>query len=331
MSAGGRGQGVYIGEWRRGMRHGNGTPPFSLSSLSSSLFFSLIPSASLCRAHARRAMLTRAAPPAGMMILHFKALRPGDKSAGRRVPPPTATALEVAEFRPSTKLRARESAFYDGEWEMDAPHGQVCGRRRRRAAPACAGAASCLCDLTSTRLSVSVLVCLCGGCQLLYTHSLWQGEMVDPLGGYYKGEWAHGKRSGKGLSDDRRGNVYKGFFKNGVKHRHGKETLADGTVYSGDYRDGRRDGQVKCLPFSKLHGAAVPPAFPPMGLLPCLLFIRQQKVSGPLSIAAAPAGHADPRRRDVRGPVPARPVPRPPSPPPSPVAPTHVPTVHSLC
>ncbi|GHU27100.1 hypothetical protein FACS1894152_3160 [Bacilli bacterium] len=70
------------------------------------------------------------------------------------------------------------------------------------------------------------------------------GMMKYSSGDVYVGEWMNNTRHGWGIEVWVNGNVYIGEWQNDLKHGHGSQMQANGRRYEGNYTEGREDGGV---------------------------------------------------------------------------------------
>lgn len=70
-----------------------------------------------------------------------------------------------------------------------------------------------------------------------------QSVIKLPDGSEYEGEWADGKRLGRGMQIVKDGSIFEGYWKNDMPNGRGRMIHADCSVYEGFWTDGKANGK----------------------------------------------------------------------------------------
>lgn len=72
-----------------------------------------------------------------------------------------------------------------------------------------------------------------------------EAVLVWPNGDYYRGEFKHGKRHGKGKRVNKDGSCYTGQYEEDQPSGKGIITWGDGETYEGEWKNGKYHGKGK--------------------------------------------------------------------------------------
>jgi hypothetical protein len=71
--------------------------------------------------------------------------------------------------------------------------------------------------------------------------------MIHANGDYYEGEWAEGRKQGKGIYYKSDGSICDGEWRNDKLNGQASEHHPDGSRYCGEYSEGRKHGKGKLV------------------------------------------------------------------------------------